>query len=143
MVKQGRKPNLQLQRGRELVSMKAWGEELLTQMQACAKLLDDSYASTEHAEALNRQFEKLNNPDLTPSAQVLASMREQQCSFSQFALKQSLQHAQTLSTPALDAEQIALYQTLAEQSHQAQQAIEQQDNCSFDEYMADYFASTQ
>lgn len=143
VVKQGRKPNLQLQRGRELVSMKAWGEELLTQMQACAKLLDDSYASTEHAEALNRQFEKLNNPDLTPSAQVLASMREQQCSFSQFALKQSLQHAQTLSTPPLDAGQIAHYQTLAEQSHQAQQAIEQQDNCSFDEYMADYFASTQ
>lgn len=143
VVKQGRKPNLQLQRGGESVSMKAWGEELLEQMQACAKLLDDSYAITEHVDALNRQFEKLNNPDLTPSAQVLASMREQQCSFSQFALKQSLQHAQTLSTPPLDAEQIAHYQTLAEQSHQAQQAIEQQDNCSFDEYMADYFASTQ
>src|SRR5690606_2256412 len=104
---------------------KAWGEELLTQMQACAKLLDDSYATTEHVEALNRQAEKLNNPDLTPSAQVLASMREQQCSFSQFALKQSLQHAQTLSTPPLDAELIAHYQALAEQSHQAQQAIEQ------------------
>ena len=143
VVKQGRKPNLQLQRGGESVSMKAWGEELLTQMQACAKLLDDSYATTEHVEALNRQVEKLNNPDLTPSAQVLASMREQQCSFSQFALKQSLQHAQTLSTPPLDAEQIAHYQALAEQSHQAQQAIEQQDNCSFDEYMADYLANAQ
>src|SRR5690554_5001523 len=112
-------------------------------MQACAELLDNSYGNTEHTDVLRKQVEKLNNPSLTPSAQVLASMREQQCSFSQFALKQSLQHAQTLSTPPLDAELIAHYQALAEQSHQAQQAIEQQDNCSFDEYMADYLASAQ
>ena len=141
VVKQGRKPKLQLQRGGESVSMQEWGHELLEQMQACAQLLDNSYATTEHSEALRKQVEKLNNPDLTPSAQVLASMREQQCSFSQFALKQSLQHAQTLSTPALDATKTAHYQMLAKQSHDAQQAIEQQDQCSFDEYMAEYLAS--
>ena len=141
VVKQGRKPKLQLQRSGESVSMQEWGHELLEQMRACAQLLDNSYATTEHSEALRKQVEKLNNPDLTPSAQVLASMREQQCSFSQFALKQSLQHAQTLSTPALDATKTAHYQTLAKQSHDAQQAIEQQDQCSFDEYMAEYLAS--
>ena len=141
VVKQGRKPNLQLQRGAESTSMQTWGEELLEQMQACAQLLDHSYASTEHAEALRKQVEKLHNPDLTPSAQVLASMREQQCSFSQFALKQSLQHAQTLATPALDSNTIAHYQALAEQSLQAQRLIEQQDQCSFDAFMLDYLAS--
>ncbi len=143
VVKQGRKPNLQLQRKGEPVAMLAWAEELLEQMQACAQLLDNSYATTEHAEALRKQVEKLHNPDLTPSAQVLASMREQQCSFSQFALKQSLQHAQTLTAPALDANKIAYYQTLAEQSLQAQQTIEQQDTCSFDEFMADYLAGVE
>ena len=141
VVKQGRKPQLQLQRNGELVSMQAWGLELLEQIQACAQLLDDSYACNEHSEALRKQVDKLNNPDLTPSAQVLASMREQQLSFSQFALKQSLQHAQALSTPALDSAKVTHYQTLAEQSLQAQQDIEQQDNCSFDEYMASYLAS--
>ena len=141
VVKQGRKPNLQLQRNGELVTMQDWGQELLEQMQACAQLLDDSYATNEHADALRRQVEKLHNPDLTPSAQVLASMREQQCSFSQFALKQSLQHAQTLNSPALDSNKTVHYQTLAEQSLQAQEAIEQQDSCSFDEYMANYLAS--
>ena len=142
VVKQGRKPNLQLQRGDELVAMQDWGHELLEQMQACAQLLDSSYATSEHSEALRKQVEKLNNPDLTPSAQVLASMREQQCSFSQFALKQSLQHAQTLSKPALDSNKTAHYQQLAEQSHQAQALLEAQDKCSFDEYMADFLAQS-
>ena len=140
VVKQGRKPNLQLDRLGESVSMQEWGLELLEQMQASAQLLDASYATTEHSDALRMQVDKLNNPDLTPSAQVLASMREQHCSFSQFALKQSLQHAQTLRTPALDSNKTAHYQTLAEQSHKAQEVIEQQPQCSFDEFMADFLA---
>lgn len=140
VVKQGRKPNLQLQRGADSIAMQDWGHELLEQMQACAQLLDDSYATTEHSQALRQQVEKLNNPDLTPSAQVLASMREQQCSFSQFSLKQSLQHAQTLSQPPLDSNKTLHYQQMAEQSHKAQAMIEAQDECSFDEYMADFLA---
>ncbi|MCK9535170.1 MAG: glutamate--cysteine ligase [Pseudomonas sp.] len=143
VVKQGRKPKLQLNRCGESVPMLDWGLELLEQMQDCAQLLDNSYGITEHSEALGKQVEKLHNPDLTPSAQVLASMREQQCSFSQFALKLSLQHAQTLSTPPLDATKTAKYQQLAEQSNLAQQAIEQQDQCSFDEFVAEFLASVE
>ncbi len=140
VVKQGRKPNLQLDRGGKLVPMQEWGHELLEQIQACAQLLDDCYDSTEHIDALRKQIDKLNNPSLTPSAQVLASMREQQCSFSQFSLKQSLQHTQTLSTPPLETEKTAHYQALAEQSLRAQQVIEQQPECSFDEFMTDFLA---
>ena len=140
VVSQGRKPNLQLDRLGEQVSMREWGLELVEQMQACAQLLDNSYATTEHSEALQLQVEKLNNPDLTPSAQVLASMREQQCSFSQFALKQSLQHAQALKTPALESSKVAHYQELAKQSLHAQEQIEQQPQCSFDEFMDDFLA---
>ena len=114
VVTQGRKPNLQLDRGGESVSMQDWGHELLQQMQATAQLLDTTYATAEHSEALRKQVEKLNNPDLTPSAQVLASMREQQCSFSQFSLKQSLLHAKALSSPPLSADRTAHYQALAE-----------------------------
>ncbi len=142
VVTKGRKPNLQLDRDGESVSMQDWGHELLQQMQATAQLLDTTYATTEHSEALHKQVEKLNNPDLTPSAQVLASMREQQCSFSQFSLKQSLLHAKALSSPPLSADRTAHYQALAEQSHQAQLLLEQQDQCSFDEYMADFLADT-
>ncbi len=87
------------------------------------------------------KLKNFTTPDLTPSAQVLANMREHKDSFSQFALKQSLQHAQTLSTPALDINKTAHYQELAKQSHAAQQAIEQQEQCSFDEFMAEFLAN--
>ncbi|HZJ95736.1 MAG TPA: glutamate--cysteine ligase [Thiopseudomonas sp.] len=140
VVKQGRMPNLELIRDTQPINLQDWGLELLEQMQACAELLDNSYGMSEHSEALRKQVDKLNNPSLTPSAQVLASMREQQCSFSQFALKQSLQHLQTLSTPPLDASKAAHYAELARQSHQAQEEIEKQPQCSFDEFMADFLA---
>ena len=140
VVKQGRKPNLELIRDGQPASMLEWGRELFEQMQACAQLLDDSYGISEHADALRKQVDKLNNPSLTPSAQVLASMREQQCSFSQFALKQSLQHAQTLTNPPLDAHKTAHYEELAKQSHLQQESIEQQPQCSFDQFMADFLA---
>lgn len=140
VVKQGRLPNLELIRDAQPISLQNWGLELLEQMQACAELLDNSYGITEHSEALRKQVDKLNNPSLTPSAQVLASMREQHCSFSQFALKQSLQHLQTLSSPALDANKTAHYEELARQSHQAQEEIEKQPQCSFDEFMEDFLA---
>ena len=141
VVKYGRKPNLQLQRNGQEISMQSWAEELFEGMQACAELLDNSYATTEHAAALRKQVEKLHNPDLTPSAQVLASMREHKDSFTQFALKQSLKHAQTLAVPPLEAGKTADYQALAEQSHQAQRVIEQNDSGSFDDYMAKFLAS--
>lgn len=141
VVKYGRKPNLQLQRSGQDISMQAWAEELFEGMQACAELLDNSYATTEHSAALRKQVEKLHNPDLTPSAQVLASMREHKDSFTQFALKQSLKHAQTLAVPPLEAGKTADYQALAEQSHQAQRVIEQNDSGSFDDYMAKFLAS--
>lgn len=141
VVKEGRKPNLKLIRDGQPTSMLKWGRELFEKMHACAQLLDDSYGITEHAEALRKQVDKLNNPSLTPSAQVLATMREQQCSFSQFALKQSLQHAQALSSPTLDANKTTHYEDLAKQSHLQQEEIEQQPECSFDEFMADFLAN--
>ncbi|MDY7218451.1 glutamate--cysteine ligase [Denitrificimonas sp. JX-1] len=140
VVKQGRKPKLQLECNGKQITMQDWGHELLEQMRATALLLDQAYATTEHSEALRKQIDKMNNPDLTPSAQVLAHMREQQCSFSQFSLKQSLQHAQTLSHPPLDAQKVAHYEALAEQSHRAQTQLEQHDKCSFDEYMDHYLS---
>lgn len=140
VVNQGRMPDLHLTRQGQVISMQTWGAELLERMQACAELLDNSYATTEHQHALQLQQAKLENVELTPSAQLLNGMRTQQCSFSEFALGLSQQHALALRQQPLTPEQQQHFQQLAQQSWQAQRDVEQADSISFDDYMANYLA---
>lgn len=136
VVKQGRKPGLMLTRKSGSVSLQDWAKELFDGMQATAELLDKAYNTNQHSDALSSNYQKLLNVELTPSAQVLASMRAEQQSFSEFALAQSLRHAQALAAKPLTAEQLAYYQQLASQSIAEQQAIEQQPQLPFAEYLA-------
>ena len=136
VVKQGRQPELMLERKLGPISLRSWADELFSDMQACAELLDKAYATDEHTAALANNYQKVLNVELTPSAQVLAQMQAQQQSFSQFSLAQSKQHAADLAAQPLTAEQLAHYQQLASESIAARQAIEQQPQLPFAEYLA-------
>lgn len=81
VVKEGRKPGLQLQRQGQAVDMQAWAVELLEKIAPLAALLDQSQGGDAHRQALDAQLAKVRDPSLTPSAQVLAAMAEHQESF--------------------------------------------------------------
>ena len=81
VVYEGRDPLLQLQRQQQDVSLQDWAREILDASQACAKLLDQANDSTEYQAAVSAQYAKLANPALTPSAQVLSDLHNQQHSF--------------------------------------------------------------
>lgn len=76
VVKEGRRPGLQLQRRGQAVDMKEWAAELLEGIAPLAALLDQSHGSDEHSKALDAQLAKVKDSSLTPSAQVLATMTE-------------------------------------------------------------------
>ncbi|MDP1008100.1 hypothetical protein Q6240_33700, partial [Klebsiella pneumoniae] len=71
------------------MDMKEWATELLEKIAPLAALLDESHGITEHSQALDAQLAKVNDPSLTPSAQVLSAMAERIESFAQFSLHQS------------------------------------------------------
>lgn len=140
VVKEGRLPGLQLQRNGQSMALQSWASELLEQILPLAELLDQNLGSNAHSQALQAQQAKVADPSLTPSAQVLAQL-QQGLSFSEFALRQSKQHAEYFRSQPLSAEQQAAFEARAAQSLQDQAELEAQDEGDFDSFAAAYQAS--
>jgi glutamate--cysteine ligase len=141
VVKEGRRPDLQLQRDDQAVSLQTWAQELLDAIQPLAALLDQSQGGDAHTASLALQQAKLNDPSLTPSAQVLAELRERGESFAQFALRHSRVHAEHLRSQPLNAAEQATFSASVSESLAAQQRIEQEPAGSFEDFVAAYQAS--
>lgn len=140
VVKEGRRPGLLLQRNGQPVVLQAWADELLEQIRPLAELLDQSQGGDAHGQALLAQRAKVEDPSLTPSAQVLAELQQGQ-SFVQFALRQSQAHAEYFRQQPLEAEQLAGFEAMATQSLQQQAELEAHEEGDFDSFAAAYQAS--
>ena len=141
VVKEGRRPGLQLQRDGQAVDMKEWAAELLEQIAPLAALLDQSHGGDAHSKALDEQLAKVKDVSLTPSAKVLASMTEHKESFAQFSMRQSLAHAEYFRSEPLSAEEQAAFEEKARTSVQEQIDTEQNEQGDFDLFVASYQAS--
>lgn len=142
VVKEGRRPGLQLEREGKSVGLQDWGLELLERMQPIAALLDAQAGGEEHAQALQAQRGKLRDVELTPSARVLREVREAGNSFAAFALNQSRAQAQQFLARPLSAEQTAEFKATAQTSIEDQESIESTQIGDFDTFVAAYRAST-
>ena len=140
VVKEGRRPGLHLQRDGHAIELKAWASELLERIAPLAELLDRSQGGTAHTEALAQQQAKVSNVEMTPSAQVLAILR-QGTSFADFALQQSLRHAEHLRATPMSAERHAAFEQAAQHSLAQQAELEAQEEGDFDTFVAAYQAS--
>ncbi len=139
VVSEGRKPGLELSRQEQPIELAVWGERLLTQISGAATLLDRAHGSSHYGASVLAQMTKINNPEQTPSARVLQTLRDNQQSFIEFGVQTALQHRQNFSTCHLTEEQIQQFQQQAKQSISDQLEIEQQDTLSFEEYLEQYF----
>jgi glutamate--cysteine ligase len=135
----GREPGLRLARKREAVELRGWAHEILDEMAGAAELLDGG-SDGPHAASLKRQREKIDHPDLTPSARMLAEMRERGEGFFALAWRWSETHRQTFRDTRLDPEQSVLFERLAAESIARQNEIEASDEVDFDTFLSDYFA---
>jgi glutamate--cysteine ligase len=136
----GRDPELQILRQGEGVSLTAWAEEICTGMQAICKELDRVGQRGGYSTALERQLDLVRDPELTPSARMLAIMRERGEGFSQFAQRMSLQHHSYFEELELDASREQVFVEEAERSRQQQRVMEESDEPPFAQFLQDYFA---
>ena len=84
------------------------------------------------------QAAKLADPDQTPSARVLAELREHGNSFAAFGLRQSEVHADYFRNGALLPAEQLLFDELTAASLADQIDIEQTQSGSFDDFVAAY-----
>ncbi|HEY9033242.1 MAG TPA: glutamate--cysteine ligase [Pseudomonadales bacterium] len=139
VVNDGRKPGLVIVDNGQPVDFHQWANDHLAAMQPLAALLDRLKANSCYQKSLALQQDKFNNPALTPSAQLLARLRDQSLSFAEFTRRQS-RHWQShfLDQPLSDST-AQLYRELAADSIAQQQAIEAADTLSFDDYLARFY----
>lgn len=136
-VMEGRKPGLLLERGEEEISLQQWGLEVVEEMRNLATQMDKARGHTFHIDALNQQKLKLADSSLTPSAQVLAALEDQDVEFAEFTRNLAQQHRKTLSE-SLGKDVQQSWKKKAEQSLQKQQELEDADSMSFDEYLQNF-----
>ncbi|MCK9469454.1 MAG: glutamate--cysteine ligase [Porticoccaceae bacterium] len=140
VVYRGRDPDLLLRRNSTDSTVAAWGAELFAAMAPVARLLDDANGSDCHSAALASLEQRLYNPDLTPSAQILNAMKTRGISYFQLALD----HARTLqehfTNGELDPSTEDYYRQLAQKSLDDQAAIEASDTVDFDTFLTDYYS---
>jgi glutamate--cysteine ligase len=141
-VKEGRRPGLTLTRADEEVGLREWAAELLERIAPVARLLDEQHNDGEvHAASLAIQRAKVADPELTPSARVLAEVRALG-SFAAFGLQQSALHAVHFRDGALMPAEEHMFAELGAASLAEQLIIEQTQTGKFDDFVAAYNSST-
>jgi len=142
VVKEGRRPGLELQGPNGQIELKAWASELLEQIAPLATLLDQAQGGDEHARSLQAQLAKVKDSSLTPSAQILASMIEHKEGFTAFSFRQSQAHAEYFRSHPLSVEEQASFESLARTSIAEQAELEQtEEEVDFDTFVGAYQAS--
>lgn len=135
----GRDPLLELNRDGNSVGLRRWATELLEAMVPAAELIDGG-SSGPCADSLRRQQEKVQAPELTPSARMLAEMRANAESFFDYARRTSEHYRDRFLGAPLSAEREALFERLSRESQERQRELEEGDDMGFDEFLEHYFA---
>lgn len=138
----GREPGLKLSRNGKPILLSAWATELFKAMENVCTLLDDDIPDQPYLNALKGYYERVQDPDLTPSARILREMRQNNESFFPYAMRYAKQHAEYFDSLTISEEKIDFFKQAAQHSLEEQQRIETADNIGFDEFLARYFAET-
>jgi glutamate--cysteine ligase len=137
----GRKPGLSLVIAGEKKSLGDWGRELCSQLVPICRQLDGDDPARSYSAALELQSAKFEDSALTPSARVLAELRQERESFFEFALRMSRQHREYFQMmPPMAPARLEELSAAARSSLQAQHEIEAAESEPFEDYLAQYFA---
>ena len=111
-------------------------------MTACSEvavLLDASDSGQDIYQATcNLQRTKLDNPALTPSAQILSAMQNEKVPFFRFTMNQGIAHKAHFASLPLTADEQAAFAESVSESLRQQAVIEAADTLSFDDFLAEY-----
>lgn len=139
VVNRGREPGLLLDDGGRARDLRSWGEELLKDIADCAGLLDRALGGNDYAAACAIQQAALADAELTPSARILAALRDQGVAFGRLALDWSERHAAHFRARPLPAAEERMLMDEAAASLARQRSLEAVEEENFDDYLHHYF----
>jgi glutamate--cysteine ligase len=139
VVLHGRQPNLALLVHNREQPFRPLAHDLFDDMQPFAEMLDTAYGGTRYATTMQGLRQRIDQPDTTPSAQVLAAVKEHG-GFPEFALSMARKHHQQLLAQPLDAALNAKFLNSVQTSLLEHQQLEALAQAPFENYVAQYYA---
>lgn len=139
IVRQGRKPGLELMCNGQTITMTDWANDIMSQLKPIAKIMDKLKGSQGYSETLANMEEMIANPELTPSAQILKSMEANNQSFIDWSLSRAQEHTQSYQKQDMNNRMRNRFQSLAKASLDKQESIEKTQTESLSEYIREYF----
>jgi len=136
----GRKPGLKLHRDGNEVLLKDWSNEVLDGLEPIAAMLDCE-AGGKYCEALAIQRQVVGNIELTPSARMLADLRDTGLTFAEYGLDVATRNRNYFRAQAPEHNtQRAMLCAESGDSLQRQKEVEAADSSSFDDYIERYYS---
>lgn len=135
---QGRQSGMRLLRPEGSVSLQDWGYAIFEGLEPLAQSLDKHRDTPLYGPLLARERAKLDNPALTPSAQVLDTYQASGLSFTDWMAARSQAHMSDLKALELSDADQAAFQAVVQDSLKKQAEIEAADSGSFEDYLAAY-----
>jgi glutamate--cysteine ligase len=139
VVNHGRAPDLHLLAHNREQAMRPLAHSLFNDMLPFAEMLDSAYGGTQYADTLRLLRERIDHPELTPSAQVLDGIR-QAGGFSSYSMALARQHQAQLLAKPLDSDTQAQFDTSVQASIARQSQLEEHEQGSFEGFVAQYYA---
>ena len=136
----GREPGLMLETGNAPILLKDWAEQIFADMKPLCELMDGDNPEKPYTSALQRQWQLVQNPELTPSARILQQMVERNKPFASLALLTSAEHERYFREQKLDDENTRHFMEMARASLAKQKEIEDSDRLTFDDFLQHYFS---
>lgn len=133
----GREPLLELRYGNGSIALADWGHAILDALEPLSRWLDSQRESPLYVPSLQAQREKFDNPELTPSAQMIAGIKKTG-SFFEYAQLHSKAHDRWLKQQDIDPLLNQKLASLVEESHKMRHDLEATSDGTFDEYLANY-----
>ena len=109
-------------------------------MQGMCELLDATHPQRPYSVTLKEQQVKLEDVEQTPSARLLRDLRESGESFTALVMRMSRSHQQYMLGFPRNEARWREFEAEADESLQAQRALEAGRRGSFDDYLAAYLA---
>lgn len=152
VAREGRRPGLELpcggrpaglaRRAGGAVTLTRCAREALAGIRQVAALLDENEDDDDdgYVDSVDAQWAAVEDPELTPSGQILRHLQTEGVSFFELAQETSRQQHRYFSELRLPAGKEAWLDELARESLEEQARLEAESEQTFEDYLRDYFA---
>jgi len=138
VAREGRRPGLELPCSGRAVRLARRARELLAEIREIAALLDED--DDGYVDSVEAQVASVQDPERTPSAQILQHIRTGGASFFELALETSRRQHRYFLELKLPAGKEAWLDELARESLEQQARLEAESGQSFEDYLRQYFS---